>query len=930
MLKALVGDTVVDDSREIGIIEGRNRNVLTVRYPGRGNVRFKKTRDQVQHLAERIRQARLEGRPLQVGGYISLVGDSRLVDLVGLFGHPTSQFRRDSLAKVLKQLRRAGLEITTYTGNWARDDHFRIDPLVDADVVDQVEDVTEEPAAEAGRAATSVELPDPFWPTAFGLEAGREMDFLRSLTGSEPLLCLLYLPDQAGPHAWVQAVWEGLVGWAFHAAQRFVRRPGSGDDRQEVLIGPETLLGAYIRPSALDPESLRLRDRPHSLNLIAIKRASEPPVHLRHLHAVWPGPIFEFRPEYGHAAAPSADMRSICACLSLVGGLAPTGGDVTTPLGMLTWARVAHRQLAAMPIARFGEVLSTKRIERFKGSNECAATLALKAHLAHWIASILPAAELNFECADSDEKDEDAELNLEARPIRRRVDLSDEGLGEFEVESLLGSGPMESFYHKKIFSRQRAGRANRFWLVVPNDALLWAGPHLGDLAHHLGDGGHVIVPSLDGGFLEIAGRPLASAGAGAMRPEESEGPAETAADLAESPLKLDDVAGYADIRGQIKDLIIWPERHRAKLRGLSRSSGILFFGPPGCGKTRWARAIAGELEQEVRLLGPSDLRGPFIGWGQVKIREQFDWLAEGESRMLIIDELDGVAHSRRERQMHTDDKASVNELLVQVDRVLRLGRLLAATTNFIGSLDEALTRSGRFGRFIPVAPPDLGEAAQIVGFYLKALSAAAGADGTAAVSVPDTGRVRAILEPLYAQGLAEGRFFCGADLEAAVNGAYIRSVQAAIPTDGWAHGTVEDVILTEEVLAETLAAAPRSVQPDAVERFLSDVDRYCGRDVATPIRLRLSPAAVGDLGGRPDESEKCRRIGKRMPGQIARRWQSVPRTCSRPNPSNSTGPPAPETPVGDSAAAAWGPGDSMWSSRTGSDFMDSSKGAQES
>ena len=94
--------------------------------------------------------------------------------------------------------------------------------------------------------------------------------------------------------------------------------------------------------------------------------------------------------------------------------------------------------------------------------------------------------------------------------------------------------------------------------------------------------------------------------------------------------------------------------------------------------------------------------------------------------MLIIDELDGVAHSRHERQMHTDEKASVNELLIQVDRVLRLGRLLAATTNFIGSLDEALTRSGRFGRFIPVAPPDLDEAAQIVMYYLGSPGGLAG------------------------------------------------------------------------------------------------------------------------------------------------------------------------------------------------------------
>jgi SpoVK/Ycf46/Vps4 family AAA+-type ATPase len=181
----------------------------------------------------------------------------------------------------------------------------------------------------------------------------------------------------------------------------------------------------------------------------------------------------------------------------------------------------------------------------------------------------------------------------------------------------------------------------------------------------------------------------------------------------------------------------------------------------------------GELEQEVRLLGPSDMRSPFVGWGQIKIREQFDWLAERESRMLVIDELDGVAHSRHERQMHTDDKASVNELLIQVDRVLRLGRMLAATTNYITSLDEALTRSGRFGRFIPVAPPDLDEAVQIVAFYLAALAGAPGPDGRLAVRVPNESQVRAILEPLHASGLGEGRFYCGADLEAAVNGAYV-------------------------------------------------------------------------------------------------------------------------------------------------------------
>jgi SpoVK/Ycf46/Vps4 family AAA+-type ATPase len=141
--------------------------------------------------------------------------------------------------------------------------------------------------------------------------------------------------------------------------------------------------------------------------------------------------------------------------------------------------------------------------------------------------------------------------------------------------------------------------------------------------------------------------------------------------------------------------------------------------------------------------------------------------------------------------------------------------MLAATTNFIGSLDEALTRSGRFGRFISVAPPDLDEAAQIVVFYLAALAAASGADGSPTVRVPDESRAKAIHEPLYAQGPGVGRCFCGADLEAAVNAAYVRSVRAALPAGGRVRGGVEDVVVTEEVLADSLSAAPQSVQADS-------------------------------------------------------------------------------------------------------------------
>ena len=155
-------------------------------------------------------------------------------------------------------------------------------------------------------------------------------------------------------------------------------------------------------------------------------------------------------------------------------------------------------------------------------------------------------------------------------------------------------------------------------------------------------------------------------------------------------------------------------------------------------------------------------------------------------------------------------------------------------------------------------------------FYLNALAEAPGSDRTASVRVPDGSRVRAILEPLYTHGLAEGRLFSGADLEAAVNEAYIRSMRVAIPPHGWVHGTFEDVALTEEVLAESLAAGPRSVQPDSIERFLSDADRYCGRDVEASMRARFMTETAINRNGQPNGSKLFRGIRRRLPRPVGR------------------------------------------------------------
>ncbi len=411
-----------------------------------------------------------------------------------------------------------------------------------------------------------------------------------------------------------------------------------------------------------------------------------------------------------------------------------------------------------------------------------------------------------------------------------RTDLLVPGEGRFEIESMQASGPFESFAHQKVFSRVKG--AEPFYLVVPNDALLWAGPLLADVAHHLENKGKVLFCLSDGGIGALPPRPLAQVVVAAESPEEVQASSAVKAREARPalPLRLKDVAGYPAVAQRIEKHIIWPEKHSKLLKGLSRSPGILFFGPPGCGKSRWARAIAGELEQDVRLLAPSDLRGEYIGWGQIRIREQFDWVVERDRRMLVIDELDAVARSRRsEGGMHSDEKATVNELLVQLDRASRHGRLVLATTNYVDSMDDAVLRSGRFGTFVPVPPPDVDGAAAILGYYVSQLEKSLDQSFRDRVRFASAGDFATHLGPLFSACESEGVAYCGADLEAAVANAWMAVLRAALG-DAPAAALVETaVVLRAEDVARELAAGPCSIGKEALNRFKEECARYCGR-----------------------------------------------------------------------------------------------------
>jgi hypothetical protein len=167
-----------------------------------------------------------------------------------------------------------------------------------------------------------VTLPDLFWPTALGLDPNRELAFLRALTAADPILCLLYIPDATEMRGWLQATWEGIISWAFHIAQRFRRRANTESSSPEVRIAPPILLQTYLETPVLSLDAPRLLDRPYALNLISLKQESDAPVDLLRIRAVWPGPVFDFKPEPSKSPEGqlSEDVRALLECLLLIAG----------------------------------------------------------------------------------------------------------------------------------------------------------------------------------------------------------------------------------------------------------------------------------------------------------------------------------------------------------------------------------------------------------------------------------------------------------------------------------------------------------------------------------------------------------------------------------------------------------------------------------
>jgi transitional endoplasmic reticulum ATPase len=192
----------------------------------------------------------------------------------------------------------------------------------------------------------------------------------------------------------------------------------------------------------------------------------------------------------------------------------------------------------------------------------------------------------------------------------------------------------------------------------------------------------------------------------------------------------EDVGGLHEEIQRVREMVELPLRHPELFQrlGIEPPKGVLLHGPPGCGKTLLARAVANESEANFFSINGPEIMSKFYGESEARLREIFQQAQQNAPSIIFIDELDAIAPKREEVTGEVERRV-VAQLLALMDGLSGRGNVIViGATNRPGALDPALRRPGRFDREIEIGVPDKQGRYEILQIHTRGMPLAEGVD----------------------------------------------------------------------------------------------------------------------------------------------------------------------------------------------------------
>ena len=304
----------------------------------------------------------------------------------------------------------------------------------------------------------------------------------------------------------------------------------------------------------------------------------------------------------------------------------------------------------------------------------------------------------------------------------------------------------------------------------------------------------------------------------------------TLIEVSSTPVKrVEEVGGvtYEDIGGlheelqRIREMVELPLKHPELFRhlGIEPPKGVILWGPPGCGKTLIAKAIANETGAHFISINGPEIMSKFYGESEARLREIFKEAEENAPAIIFIDELDAIAPKRSEVTGEVERRV-VSQLLTLMDGLKARGQVIViGATNRIDAVDPALRRPGRFDREIRIGVPDRNGRKEILQIHTRRMPLAEDVN----------------LEELA--NITHG--FTGADLAALCREAAMNALRRFLPKMDLEKETIPAEVLEElKVTREDFMNALKIVQPSALREVILEIPNVKWEDIGDLERVK--------------------------------------------------------------------------------------------